>query len=261
MHAAVQPAIAPLRFVPAATLAAQPPRTTAHSDCTHCQMRELCLPAGLSGAEVEQLDALKFARRRVKAGEPLYHAGEKFGFVYAVRSGTFKTVITLKDGREQVTGFQLAGDVMGLDGLANGAHATTAVPLEDAEICAIPYHQLAEVASRHPNLQGVVRRLLSRELVREHQLMMLLASMNAEERLATFLLNISERMRSRGYSATEFHLRMSRAEIGSYLGMKLETVSRSFSAFQHQGLLEVDKKHVRILDLDRLAGACEARVH
>lgn len=257
MQATVQTATAPLRFVPAATLAAQPLRAPAAVDCTHCHMRELCLPAGLNGATVEQLDSLKFARRRVKAGEAVYHAGEKFGFVYAVRSGTFKTVMMLKDGREQVTGFHFAGDVMGLDALAQGAHGTTAIPLEDAEICAIPYHQLASLAAQHPSLHGAVARLMSRELVREHGVMMLLASMNAEERLATFLLTVSERMRSRGYSATEFHLRMSRAEIGSYLGMKLETVSRAFSAFQRQGLLEVDKKHVRIADRDGLARICE----
>ena len=260
MQTAVSTATAPLRFVPGATAAAQPLRAAAPVDCTHCHMRELCLPAGLNGDTVEQLDGLKFARRRVKAGEALYHAGERFGFIYAVRSGTFKTVMVLKDGREQVTGFHFAGDVMGLDGLAQGAHATTAVPLEDAEICAIPYHQLSELAVRHPSLHGAVARMMSRELVREHGVMLLLASMNAEERLASFLLNVSERMRSRGYSATEFHLRMSRAEIGSYLGMKLETVSRTFSAFQQQGVLKVDKKHVRISDLGALSRLCEARL-
>jgi CRP/FNR family transcriptional regulator len=257
MQVAVQTSTAPLRFVPDATNAVQPLRAPAAPDCTHCHMRELCLPAGLADADVLQLDGMKFARRRVKAGEPLYHAGDKFGFVYAVRSGTFKTVVMHRDGREQVTGFQVAGDVMGLDGVANGVHATTVIPLEDAEICAIPYQQLVGLAVRHPSLLGAVRRLMSRELVREHHVMLLLASMHAEERLASFLLNISERMRSRGYSASEFHLRMSRAEIGSYLGMKLETVSRTFSAFQQQGLLKVDKKHVRILDLPGLARLCE----
>ena len=260
MQTAVHTAPAPLQFVPDAATATRPPRSPAPVDCTHCHMRELCLPAGLHGSTVEQLDGMKFARRRVKAGEPLYHSGDKFGFIYAVRSGTFKTVIVLRDGREQVTGFHLAGDVMGLDGLAQGTHATMAVPLEDAEICAIPYHQLAGLAAQHPSLHGAIARLMSRELVREHEVMLLLASMNAEERLASFLLNVSGRMRSRGYSATEFHLRMSRAEIGSYLGMKLETVSRTFSAFQHQGLLKVDKKHVRILDLAGLAQRCEMRV-
>ena len=228
--------------------------------CSTCHLKDLCLPCGLTGSDVERLDSLMFARRRVKEGQALYHEGEKFQFIYAVRSGTFKSVLTLKDGREQVTGFQMAGELMGLDGLASGKHASAAVALEDAEICAIPYAHLSELATVSPDLQHVISRLMSREIVREHSLMMLLGSMNAEERLAAFLLNISQRMKARGYSASEFHLRMSRAEIGSYLGMKLETVSRTFSAFQQQRLLEVDKKHVRIVDLDGLTHAFETRV-
>jgi CRP/FNR family transcriptional regulator, anaerobic regulatory protein len=230
------------------------------TNCSSCHLKDLCLPCGLTGSDVERLDSLMFARRRVKEGQALYHEGEKFQFIYAVRSGTFKSVLTLKDGREQVTGFQMAGELMGLDGLASGKHASAAVALEDAEICAIPYAHLSELATASPDLQHVISRLMSREIVREHSLMMLLGSMNAEERLAAFLLNISQRMKARGYSATEFHLRMSRAEIGSYLGMKLETVSRTFSAFQQQRLLEVDKKHVRIIDLDGLTQAFEMRV-
>ena len=149
---------------------------------------------------------------------------------------------------------------MGLDALATGRHASTAIALEDTEVCAIPYAHLGEVAAHSANLQMVMARLMSREIVREHNLMMLLGSMNAEERLAAFLLNLSSRMKARGYSAREFHLRMSRAEIGSYLGMKLETVSRTFSAFQAQRLLEVDKKHIRITDLEGLQRAFETRV-
>lgn len=228
--------------------------------CSTCHLRELCLPCGLGGTDVERLDGLMFARRRIREGQPLYREGDKFQFIYAVRSGTFKSALALKDGREQVTGFQMAGELLGLDGLANGSHASSATALEDAEICAIPYAHLSELAAGSTDLQHVISRLMSREIVREHNLMMLLGSMNAEERLAAFLLNISQRMKARGYSASEFHLRMSRAEIGSYLGMKLETVSRTFSAFQHQGLLEVDKKHVRIVDLEGLTRAFETSV-
>jgi CRP/FNR family transcriptional regulator len=150
---------------------------------------------------------------------------------------------------------------MGLDGLASGHHASTSLALEDTEVCAIPYAALAKLAAESPELQMLMARLMSREIVREHSLMMLLGSMSAEERLAAFLLNLSQRMKARGYSPREFHMRMSRAEIGSYLGMKLETVSRTFSAFQKQELLEVDKKHVRITDLEGLARCIEMRVH
>ncbi|HEY0825968.1 MAG TPA: cyclic nucleotide-binding domain-containing protein, partial [Ramlibacter sp.] len=247
-HHAVTPA--PIRFVPRTQRAeAGGTPAPAKTQCSTCHLKELCLPCGLGSSDVERLDALKFARRRVKEGQALYHEGEKFQFIYAVRSGTFKSHLTLRDGREQVTGFQMAGELLGLDGLASGKHASSAVALEDAEICAIPYAHLSELAKLSPDLHHVISRLMSREIVREHSLMMLLGSMNAEERLAAFLLNISQRMKARGYSASEFHLRMSRAEIGSYLGMKLETVSRTFSAFAQQRLLEVQKKHVRISDL------------
>jgi CRP/FNR family transcriptional regulator len=155
----------------------------------------------------------------------------------------------------------MAGELMGLDGVANGAHASGATALEDTEVCAIPYAHLNDLAGQSINLIHVVGRLMSREIVREHSLMMLLGSMNAEERLAAFLLNLSQRLKARGYSPSEFHLRMSRAEIGSYLGMKLETVSRTFSSFQQQGLLEVDKRYIRILDLDRLTQVFQAAMH
>ena len=238
--------------------AAVTPLTTS---CSTCHLKDLCLPCGLTGSEVERLDGLKFARRKLAAGETLYREGDKFQVVYAVRSGTFKSALTLADGREQVSAFHVAGEIMGLDGIASGKHASTSTALEDTEVCAIPHAHISEIAAGSRNLQMVMARLMSREIVREHSLMMLLGSMNAEERLAAFLLNLSQRMKARGYSAREFHLRMSRAEIGSYLGMKLETVSRTFSAFQPQRLLEVDKKHIRILDLDALTKVFESRVH
>ena len=259
-------AIAPIRVVPQRSMmdadehagcTATPLKTL----CSNCHLKDLCLPCGLDGSDVERLDGLKFGRRRVKAGEELYRGGEKFQFIYAVRSGTFKSSLMLADGREQVSGFHMAGELMGLDGVANGRHASASTALEDAEVCAIPYAHLTELASDSTDMQMLMARLMSREIVREHSLMMLLGSMNAEERLAAFLLNISQRMKARGYSANEFHLRMSRAEIGSYLGMKLETVSRTFSAFQQQRLLEVDKRHIRIVDLDGLHRAFQARVH
>ena len=229
--------------------------------CSNCHLRDICLPCGMGGSDVERLDGLMFGRRRVKAGEEIYRGGDRFQFIYAVRSGTFKSALMLADGREQVSGFHMAGELMGLDGVANGRHASAATALEDAEVCAIPYSHLTELASGSADMQMVMARLMSREIVREHSLMMLLGSMNAEERLAAFLINLSQRMKARGYSPSEFHLRMSRAEIGSYLGMKLETVSRTFSAFQQQRLLEVDKRHIRIVDLDGLTRAFETRVH
>jgi CRP/FNR family transcriptional regulator, anaerobic regulatory protein len=253
-----KPSAVPVQFTSRPARGAPATLTTA---CSSCHLKELCLPCGMSGPTVDRLDGLRFARRRVKAGQPLYRAGDAFQFIYAVRSGTFRSSLAAADGREQVSGFSIAGELLGLDGLAQGRHASTATALEDAEICAIPYDHLMELSTGSPDLQKAVGRLMSREIVREHGLMLLLGSMNAEERLAAFLLNVSQRMKARGWSPSEFHLRMSRAEIGSYLGMKLETVSRTFSAFVQQGLLEVDKRHIRILDLERLARTVESRVH
>ena len=259
--AAATPAIArTIRIAPVPMVPRAVPVSPLKTLCSTCHLRDLCLPCGLPELDTERLDGMMFARRKVAAGHPLYSQGDKFQFIYAVRMGTFKSSLTLADGREQVSGFHMAGELMGLDGIASGAHASSAIALEDTEVCAIPYAHLNDLAMQSPSLQLVVARLMSREIVREHSLMMLLGSMNAEERLAVFLLNLSQRLKARGYSATEFHLRMSRAEIGSYLGMKLETVSRTFSAFQHQGLLDVDKRHIRILDLDGLTRAYGLRV-
>ena len=258
---------APARSPRVIPLVAPPPvrageaLATLKTTCSACHLRELCLPCGMAGSDVERLDSLMFSRRRIKAGQLIYREGDGFQFIYAVRSGTFKTSLMLSDGREQVSGFYMAGELMGLDGLAHGVHASSATALEDTEVCSIPYGHLSELSAANSGMQHVVSRLMSREIVREHSLMLLLGSMNAEERLSAFLLNLSQRLKARGYSATEFHLRMSRAEIGSYLGMTLETVSRTFSAFQHQHLLEVDKRHIRVTDMAALSRALEMRMH
>jgi CRP/FNR family transcriptional regulator, anaerobic regulatory protein len=252
-----------IRVVPLARASAPdlPSVVPLNSRCSRCHLRELCLPGGMEGADIQRLDNMMFSRRRLKAGTTLYRQGERFEFIYAVRSGTFKTNLELADGREQVSGFYLGGEMMGLDGVAQGKHASSATALEDADVCAIPFTHLAELSSAYPGMQHVVGRMMSREIVREHSLMLLLGSMNAEERLAAFLLNFSLRLKARGYSPSEFHLRMSREEIGSYLGLKLETVSRTFSAFQQQGLLAVDRRHIRIADMDGLSRALEMRMH
>lgn len=257
--ASAQAFAAPLHFAPAGQAAAAV--LPLQTQCSSCHLRDLCLPCGMSGAEVDRLDGLMFTRRAIKAGKTLYHEGDPFQFIYAVRSGTFKTSLSLADGREQVSGFQIAGELLGLDGVADGKYASSATALEDTMVCAIPYTHLAELALANAGMQRAVSRLMSREIVRDHSLMMLLGSMNAEERLAAFLLNLSQRHKARGYSASEFVLRMTRAEIGSYLGMKLETVSRTFSAFQRQRLLEVTKRHIRILDMDALMRVHLARIH
>lgn len=257
LEALAAPVETPLRHQARTTA----PVTPLSMRCNSCNLGELCFPCVMAGSDVQRLDDLKFGRRKVKMSQTLYREGDRFQFFYAVRSGTFRSNLMLSDGREQVNGFYMSGEIMGLDGVAYGLHASSATALEDAEVCAIPYAHLSELAAGNPSLQQVVSRMMSREILRDHRLMMLLGSMNAEERLAAFLINLSHRLKVRGYSASEFHLRMSRAEIGSYLGMTLETVSRTFSAFQQLRLLEVDKRHIRLVDIEGLRQAFEIRLH
>ncbi len=231
------------------------------SNCSNCHLRELCLPCGMTGAELNRLDDLHLARRRVKAGNLLYRQGDPFQFVYAVRGGTLKSSLMLADGREQVSGFHMSGEQLGLDGVAIGRHGTTVTALEDTEVCAIPYANLARMTTSATSTEPLVSRLMSQEIMREHSLVLLLGSMNAEERLATFLLNLAGRLKARGYSGSDFNLRMTRAEIGSHLGLKLETVSRLFSAFQKSMLLQVDKRHIQILNTDGLTRILGMRLH
>ena len=220
--------------------------------CSTCSMRELCLPVGLSGDDLKAVDAAVGNRTRLKKGDSLYRAGDAFAALYAVRLGTLKTTVLAEDGREQVAGYHLQGDIIGLDGLGTERHGCGAVALEDSEVCTIPFENLEELARRIPPLQHNLHQFLAREISRDHSVMLLLGSMRAEERLATFLLNLSDRYRRRGYSSTEFVLRMTREEIGSYLGLKLETVSRLFSRFQDEGLLKVSGRNVKLTDLPAL---------
>jgi len=220
--------------------------------CANCNMRELCMPIGLTQDELERIDGVIGARRKVKRGETLFHNGEKFTHLYAIRTGFFKTCITSEDGRDQVTGFQMAGEIIGLDGIVNDAHTCDAIALEDAESCALPFGQIENLSREVNALQHHVHKIMSREIVREHGVMLLLGSMRAEERLAAFLLNLAQRLHSRGFSQSELVLRMTREEIGSYLGLKLETISRTFSRFVEDNIVEVKQRHVRILNTQAL---------
>jgi CRP/FNR family transcriptional regulator len=236
------------------------PETTGHtapvisirdlkSHCATCSMRELCLPVGLSSEDLKQVDSVIGTRVKLKKGESLYRAGEPFGALFAVRLGSLKTTVLAEDGREQVAGYHMLGDIIGLDGIGTDRHGCQAVALEDTEVCVMPFERLEDLARSVPQLQHNLHQFLAREITRDHGVMLLLGSMRAEERLASFLLNLSERYRRRGYSSSEFVLRMTREEIGSYLGLKLETVSRLFSRFQEEGLIQVQGRAVKIVDI------------
>jgi CRP/FNR family transcriptional regulator len=228
------------------------PATTLKVACSSCSLRELCLPVGLPQADMERLDTLVATRHSVARGDMLFRSGDRFQCLYAVRTGFFKTCVSLEDGRDQVTGFQMAGELLGLDGIGNERHSCNAVALEDSQLCVIPYAQLESLSREVGELQRQFHKIMSREIVRDHGVMLLLGSMRAEERLAAFLLNLTQRLQARGFSASSLVLRMTREEIGSYLGLKLETVSRTFSKFHEDGLLDVKQRDIRILDTDGL---------
>ncbi|MES2584723.1 MAG: fumarate/nitrate reduction transcriptional regulator Fnr [Pseudomonadota bacterium] len=220
--------------------------------CSNCNLRELCMPVGLSPTELDRIDEVVASRRKVKRGDMLFRNGEKFTSLFAIRTGFFKTCITTEDGRDQVTGFQMAGEVIGLDGIVHDVHTCNAIALEDAEVCVMPFDRIEELSREVNALQHHVHKIMSREIVRENGVMLLLGSMRAEERLAAFLLNLMQRLHARGFSQTELVLRMTREEIGSYMGLKLETVSRTLSKFVDDGIIEVKQRHIRVLNDDAL---------
>jgi CRP/FNR family transcriptional regulator, anaerobic regulatory protein len=193
--------------------------------CSSCNLRELCMPLGLNAEELNRVDELVATRKTVKRGASLFHTGERFTSLYAIRTGFFKTCITTEDGRDQVTGFQMAGEIIGLDGIVNDQHTCNAIALEDAEVCIMPFDRIEELSREVNALQHHVHKIMSREIVREHGVMLLLGSMV---------------------------LRMTREEIGSYLGMKLETVSRTFSKFVDDGIIEVKQRQIHICNADAL---------
>lgn len=217
--------------------------------CAGCANGRLCLPSGLGPDAIHLLDDLIGPRRRVAAGGTLFDLGDRFHALFVIQSGSAKTTILGESGSEQLSGYHILGDLIGMDGIATDRHTTQATVLEDSEICELPFHTIDRLASRVPALRNNLYRVLSQEIVRSHGVMLVLGSMSAQERLVAFLLDLSRRYQLRGYSSTEFVLRLKRHEIGSYLGITLETVCRLFSQFQRDGLLQVAGRSVQLLDL------------
>ncbi|KIH82610.1 fumarate/nitrate reduction transcriptional regulator Fnr [Pseudomonas batumici] len=224
------------------------------SACANCSVLELCLPLGLNDFEVKRLDDLIVQRVRVRKGNTLYRQGDPLHALYAVRLGFFKTTLTSEDGREQVTGFQMSGEILGMDAISDDRHSCNAVALEDSEVCPLQFSQLERLSRDLPSLQHNLNKLMSREIVKDHNLLLMMGNMNSDERLAAFFLNLSQRLSLRGYSPFNFILRMRREEIGSYLGLRLETISRGIARLRELGLLEVHAREVKILDLEGLKG-------
>jgi CRP/FNR family transcriptional regulator, anaerobic regulatory protein len=220
--------------------------------CSKCCLSHVCLPYGLAGQALVDMDELTRVKRRIAKGSTLYRAGDVFESLYAVRSGSFKIVGVSRHGDEKVTGLHLPGEVMGLEAINGRRHGYDAIALEDSEVCVIPFAQLSQLSLRLPELQQQLLRILSGDISRDQGLMLLLGGMDAEQRLAAFLLSLSQRYQKLGYASTRFSLRMTREEIGSYLGLTLETVSRLFSRLQKEGLIKARQREIELRNVDRL---------
>jgi CRP/FNR family transcriptional regulator len=223
------------------------------------------LGAFLGGAPFPEprFEEVRFPLRSLRAGQVAHRAGDKFDAICAVRCGFFKTVCVDEAGTEQVLSFPMGGELIGLDGVSQGRYTTDVIALDTSQVAVISFERLAQLGRQHPPLERLIYQLFSRELVREHTMMCVLGALTADARVATFLLDLSERFARLGCSRCAFSLRMTRQEIGSYLGIQLETVSRTLSAFCAAGLIEVDGRAITLLDtpaLRRIAAAEQATV-
>ncbi|MDB4151575.1 fumarate/nitrate reduction transcriptional regulator Fnr, partial [Pseudomonadales bacterium] len=200
----------------------------------------------------EIVDAALKRSKPIQRNKTVFEAGDKFSSLYTVRSGAVKTFSVDREGDEHVIGFYLPGEMFGLDAINSGHHISSAKALETTAVCEIPFNRLEELSRRIPSMQSHMYRLLSHEISEDQQLQLLLGKKTAEERIGSFLLGLSSRYRQRHLSPTSFRLPMARTDIGNYLGLAVETVSRIFTRLQKNDILKVDGKEVCILDHHRL---------
>lgn len=217
--------------------------------CARCSLSELCLPRGMGQGALEKLESIVKRSSPLQKGDVLFRAGDEFRGIYAVRSGLVKVFATDDDGEEQIIGFFLPGEMLGLDAIESQIHACSAVALETSSYCTVPFSELSEICKQIPELQNQLLRIMSRELSSENKMLLTLGKKNSEEKVATFLLTISTRYHQLGYSANEFKLMMSRQEIGNYLGITFETVSRVLGRLQRNGIIKVNRKAIKIIDM------------
>lgn len=221
--------------------------------CQDCSISPLCIPLGLNSDELDELDNIIERKKPIQKGQELFKAGEPLKSLYAIRAGTVKSYTITEQGDEQITAFHLAGDLIGFDAINTGNHPSFAQALETAMVCEIPYEVLDDLSGKMPRLRQQIMRLMSSEINGDQQMILLLSKKTAEERLASFLHGLSTRFSERGFSAKEFRLSMTRGDIGNYLGLTVETVSRLLGRFQKTNLIAVDGKYIHILDAEELA--------
>lgn len=223
-------------------------RSPRQAHCKECSLAPLCLPLSLNMQDMDALDEIVKRGRPLKKGEVLFRQGDGFASVFAVRSGALRTFSVTDGGEEQITGFHLPSELVGLSGMDTERYPVTAQALETTSVCEIPFERLDELSVMLPQLRRQLMRIMSREIRDDQQMMLLLSKKSADQRIATFLINLSARFSARGFSANQFRLSMSRNEIGNFLGLAVETVSRVFTRFQQNGMIEAEGKEIRIVD-------------
>ena len=217
--------------------------------CSRCALGELCLPRGLSSEEIQRFEQIVHRSRPIQPAEHLFRAGDEFRSVASVRTGCFKSYVVDHEGQEQVLGFHLPGEIIGLDAIHSQQHTANVVALDTSAVCGLTFESMSGMARQMPELQAELFRLMSQRI---SELEVSAGDLSADERIARFLLSLSGRFARRGYSETEFMLAMSRRDIASYLRLATETVSRVFARFQKSGVLRVDRKEVHIRKMPAL---------
>jgi len=226
------------------------------SSCSYCSVRRLCLPVSVDKEEIDIIDEFVVDRPHLKKSEYLFHAGDKFQSLHAIKSGAVKTFGSTRDGREQITGFHFAGELIGLDAIGNKMHNCNAVALEKTVICTMPYQNIEGISTQIPSIQHEITRLMSMEIRNDEEMLMAMGSMRAEQRVACFLFNLHRRLSSNSSDALSIRLPMTREEIGNYLGLSLETVSRRMSSLQDDGIINVENRLITLRDIEALQHLC-----
>ncbi|MES2152847.1 MAG: cyclic nucleotide-binding domain-containing protein [Pseudomonadota bacterium] len=221
--------------------------------CNACNVRKSCLADSLDADQTSRFEQLITVRRRVVRQEVLVSVDEPGASLFAVRVGQFKTVGMDQLGQLRVTGFHMPGDLIGLDALANGRHRFSAVALEDSEVCEIPFARLNQAMAELPDLMKNFHRRMSADIAGAVDGGMVLANLRADRRFAVFLLHLSKRYAALGYSPHEYQLRMSRMDIGSYLGINVESLSRMIANFRKKGWVDVSLRKVEIFQMPAIA--------
>jgi len=227
-------------------------KLTVQSACESCGIRALCLPVSLDNDALVLMGDLVKRHAPLKKGDYLFRTGDKFKSLFAIQYGSMKSYGLTMDGKEQVTGFHLTGEVLGMDAIDEDVHHCNAVALEKTEICELPFAALETLQNDVPNLQHDLNRIMSREIRRDHHMLLMLGSTTVEQRMARFLLNLYERLQKRGAKDNRLDLSMTRQDIGNYLGVAFETVSRQLAHMQDEGILEINNRNIHLLDVERL---------